>query len=98
MAEHVNSDVALGPDFLELRLRPLDDQQMRTFVRKWYALVERELNQDERLAAERADARAEARGRAVAAEDRVATERMRIPRTSLRQMRPEWPIAALSAP
>jgi formylglycine-generating enzyme required for sulfatase activity/predicted MPP superfamily phosphohydrolase len=51
-------DVALGPDFLELHLPPLRDEQVRQFVRKWYAIVERELNQDERLAAQRAEARA----------------------------------------
>jgi formylglycine-generating enzyme required for sulfatase activity len=34
-------DVALHGSFLELELRPLDDEQMQDFVRKWYAAVAR---------------------------------------------------------
>jgi formylglycine-generating enzyme required for sulfatase activity len=35
------SEVALAHQFVELHLRPLDDEQMRTFVRNWYVQVER---------------------------------------------------------
>lgn len=35
-------DVELGAEFLELHLRPLDDEQMQAFVWNWYRLVMRE--------------------------------------------------------
>lgn len=53
------ADVALEEDFLELHLRPLGDAQMQDFVRKWYAVIERELDSDEQRAAATAKARAE---------------------------------------
>lgn len=40
-------DARLGPDFLELHLRPLSAGQVEAFVRRWYALVERATTADE---------------------------------------------------
>jgi formylglycine-generating enzyme required for sulfatase activity len=47
--------VRLGDGFLELHLRPMSDEQARTFVRKWYRLVEHAGGGD----AEQAELRAE---------------------------------------
>jgi len=50
-------DIKLDPSFLELHLRPLTDQQMRTFVTRWYAIVERAAHEDPQEAAVEADRR-----------------------------------------
>ncbi|MCA9697217.1 MAG: NACHT domain-containing protein, partial [Myxococcales bacterium] len=52
-------DAELGGEFLELHLRPLGDEQMRTFVHNWYRLVMRERLLDEGQAAKKGKALAE---------------------------------------
>ncbi|MFO7567681.1 MAG: SUMF1/EgtB/PvdO family nonheme iron enzyme [Enhygromyxa sp.] len=53
-------EVSLKEDFLELHLRPLGGPQMRDFVRRWYAVIERELDTaDPQRAAARAKAQAD---------------------------------------
>jgi len=53
-------DVRLGPGFLELHLRPFDDEQARMFVRSWYRAVEPIGTRDPVRAEERAQRAAEA--------------------------------------
>ncbi len=53
-------DVRLGPGFLELHLRPLDDEQARAFVHTWYRTVEPIGTRDPVRAEDRAQRAAEA--------------------------------------
>ncbi len=49
-------DAQLDEGFLELHLRPMSPQQVKSFVRKWYGIVERATHADEHQAKSRAEA------------------------------------------
>jgi len=46
-AGYKGHSVELDARFLQLQLRPMDDAQMETFVRNWYASVERQFHHDD---------------------------------------------------
>ena len=50
--------VRLGAEFLELHIRPLNDDQVSTFVQNWYRIVEQGLSTDKDQAAEIAEKQA----------------------------------------
>jgi formylglycine-generating enzyme required for sulfatase activity len=49
-------EVRLGPDFLELHIRPLEQEQREAFVRRWYLQVETGLVADREAAKRKAEA------------------------------------------
>jgi predicted NACHT family NTPase len=69
-------EVPLDASFLELHLRPLDDEQVRRFVNNWFRIVEREVSRDPQQAKVRAERGAKALLETLAQPEFVAAARV----------------------
>ncbi len=70
------ADARIGPGFLELHLRPLDDEQVRVFVHNWYRAVESVGASDPLEAEQRAHRAAEALVELLEAPERSTVSRI----------------------